>query len=92
MTTSKSPTLQLLLTEIDECKSSPCLNGGTCVDGVYNFTCVCPSWFIGKRCEGSITLKSYYVVVFGGLRTVDGYTRARYSVSIRAKISDAWVT
>ncbi|XP_020601924.1 coagulation factor XII-like, partial [Orbicella faveolata] len=39
-------------TETDECKSSPCLNGGTCVDGLYDFTCVCPSAFIGKRCEG----------------------------------------
>lgn len=38
--------------ETDECKSNPCLNGGTCVDGVHNFTCVCPGIYIGRRCEG----------------------------------------
>ena len=40
--------------ETDECKSNPCLNGGTCVDGVYNFSCVCPSAFNGRRCEGAV--------------------------------------
>lgn len=43
------------VTETDECKSSPCLNGGTCVDGLYDFSCVCTILFIGKRCEGSVT-------------------------------------
>ena len=43
-----------LFSETDECKSNPCLNGGTCVDGVYNFTCVCPSAFNGRRCEGAV--------------------------------------
>ena len=47
--------LSFFVTETDECKSSPCLNGGTCVDGLYDFTCVCPGLFIGKRCEGSVT-------------------------------------
>ncbi|KAL9984806.1 hypothetical protein ACROYT_G007141 [Oculina patagonica] len=38
-------------TEFDECSSSPCLNGGTCTDGVNNFTCSCPSPFFGHRCQ-----------------------------------------
>lgn len=54
--TNKRQSPEILLTERDECKSSPCLNGGTCVDGVYNFTCVCQSAFNGKRCEGTVTL------------------------------------
>lgn len=51
----------IFFTETDECKSSPCLNGGTCVDGLYDFTCVCLSAFIGKRCEGSVT--SYNLII-----------------------------
>jgi len=27
---------------IDECRSSPCLNGATCIDGVAEFHCHCP--------------------------------------------------
>ena len=38
--------------EFDECSSSPCLNGGTCTDGVYNFTCSCPSPYFGDKCQG----------------------------------------
>ena len=28
-----------------------CLNFGTCVDGVNDYTCNCPSWAIGRHCE-----------------------------------------
>ena len=38
--------------EFDECFSSPCLNGGTCTDGVNNFTCSCPSPYFGDKCQG----------------------------------------
>ena len=29
----------------------PCLNGGTCIDGVAKTTCVCPPGFDGDKCE-----------------------------------------
>ena len=45
---------KFFLTDTDECVSNPCLNGGTCIDGVYNFTCVCPGAFVGHRCEGTL--------------------------------------
>ncbi|KFW87216.1 Sushi, nidogen and EGF-like domain-containing protein 1, partial [Phalacrocorax carbo] len=38
-------------TEVNECESSPCLNGGHCVDLVDNYTCVCLEPFVGQRCE-----------------------------------------
>jgi len=39
------------LAEVNECESSPCLNGGHCIDLVDNYTCVCLEPFVGQRCE-----------------------------------------
>ena len=44
--------------EFDECASSPCLNGGTCTDGINNYTCACPSPFFGRQCQGTETTYS----------------------------------
>ncbi|KAI8427603.1 hypothetical protein MSG28_002096 [Choristoneura fumiferana] len=38
-------------TNWDECWSSPCLNGGTCLDGIASYNCSCPDGFIGDNCE-----------------------------------------
>ena len=37
--------------DIDECASDPCSNGGTCSDLVNKFVCNCPSGYGGVRCE-----------------------------------------
>ena len=37
--------------ETDECASSPCQNGGTCVDGVNSYTCNCNVGYAGANCE-----------------------------------------
>ena len=29
----------------DECASSPCQNGGKCIDGMQSYTCVCPNHY-----------------------------------------------
>lgn len=44
--------------EFDECSSSPCLNGGTCTDGINNYTCACPPPFFGRQCQGTETTHS----------------------------------
>ena len=40
----------ILLKEINECSSSPCVNG-TCNDVVNNYTCTCFGGFEGRDCE-----------------------------------------
>ena len=41
-------------TDVDECRGSPCQNGGACVDGVGRFTCVCPPGFEDPVCGTNI--------------------------------------
>lgn len=36
---------------IDECASQPCLNGGSCLDHVNDFTCNCSPQFMGTTCN-----------------------------------------
>ena len=38
-------------TNIDECASSPCINGGSCFDEDAGYTCNCPSQFFGDTCS-----------------------------------------
>ncbi|NXE90422.1 PGCA protein, partial [Menura novaehollandiae] len=37
--------------DTDECHSSPCLNGATCVDGIDSFKCFCLPSYGGDLCE-----------------------------------------
>ncbi|XP_022249118.1 protein eyes shut homolog [Limulus polyphemus] len=41
-------------TNYNECQSSPCLYGATCVDYVASFKCVCSEGFTGQFCEVNI--------------------------------------
>lgn len=40
-----------MFVDIDECASSPCQNGGTCVDAVNMYSCNCPATAMGTYCE-----------------------------------------
>ena len=51
--------IQILYADIDECASSPCQNGGTCVDGVNSYTCNCDVGYAGKNCEPGNILMIY---------------------------------
>uniref|UniRef100_A0ACB8E6C3 Uncharacterized protein n=1 Tax=Sphaerodactylus townsendi TaxID=933632 RepID=A0ACB8E6C3_9SAUR len=37
--------------DIDECHSSPCLNGATCADGIHTFKCLCLPSYGGDLCD-----------------------------------------
>uniref|UniRef100_A0A672J0C2 Delta-like protein n=1 Tax=Salarias fasciatus TaxID=181472 RepID=A0A672J0C2_SALFA len=36
---------------INDCVSTPCKNGGTCIDGVNSFQCFCPDGWEGRVCD-----------------------------------------
>lgn len=40
-----------LLTDIDECQSSPCAEGSTCLDQINGYRCSCPPGHAGARCQ-----------------------------------------
>ena len=41
----------IFFSDIDECHSNPCINNGTCVDGIASWTCACLHGFIGVHCQ-----------------------------------------
>lgn len=47
----------------DDCDSDPCQNGGICIDGINQFTCLCDSTHTGDFCQRSCTSK--LDIVFG---------------------------
>uniref|UniRef100_A0A671QZ44 Neurogenic locus notch homolog protein 3-like n=1 Tax=Sinocyclocheilus anshuiensis TaxID=1608454 RepID=A0A671QZ44_9TELE len=53
--TSTTEKGNLCQVNINECASSPCLNRGTCVDGVASFTCVCEPPYSGPTCAELLT-------------------------------------
>ena len=43
-----------LISDINECSSVPCLNGGSCIDQVNRYACSCPGGYTGTNCgEGN---------------------------------------
>ena len=44
----------IVLVDIDECSSFPCMNEGTCIDAVNSYTCACVDGmpiYTGTQCE-----------------------------------------
>ena len=51
--TRTSRALSITISDIDECASNPCQNGGTCKDAVNEFSCACLAGTTGRFCETS---------------------------------------
>lgn len=41
----------VFLTDVDDCQSEPCENGGTCIDKIDSFLCLCLPSYGGDTCE-----------------------------------------
>ena len=52
----------LCLLDIDECGSSPCMSGGTCLDEVNRYTCQCVDGFTSINCEAGLPFFNLFIV------------------------------
>lgn len=43
--------------DIDDCLSSPCQNGGTCIDEINSFVCLCLPSYGGSLCEKGVGVR-----------------------------------
>ena len=47
----------ITFTDVDLCKSNPCLNNGTCTKGDNTYTCSCNGDYTGQKCESKSSRK-----------------------------------
>ena len=52
-----------LISDVNECLSGPCQNGGTCINGLSFFFCFCPSDYSGVTCGRRKLLSCYQRVM-----------------------------
>jgi len=46
------------IANIDDCGTTPCLHGGTCLDGLNSFVCQCAVGMLGNNCQNDTTTVS----------------------------------
>ena len=55
------------VSDIDDCKTKPCKNGGRCSDHVNDFSCDCVAGWTGKTCNESrfiMKTESQFLIIF----------------------------
>lgn len=56
-----------ILIDVNDCKENPCLNGGTCIDGINNYQCICKEGWEGVHCNISKSPTSHFDATDGKL-------------------------
>ncbi|XP_043933060.1 venom prothrombin activator vestarin-D1-like [Protopterus annectens] len=59
-------------TDVDECKSSPCLHNGTCQNTPGSFACQCTGGYEGQYCDADIDECTKFSPCPDGFQCVDG--------------------
>jgi len=49
--------------DVNECNSTPCKNGGTCINTVGNYECKCKPGYTGKHCNQGNLLNTHYTFI-----------------------------
>jgi len=68
----------LFSSDTDECTSSPCDNGGLCLNTVGSFRCFCRPGFAGDTCSGekkTTHAPSFFIVIDTIVSFLIGQTR-----------------
>ena len=52
-----------LLIEINECESSPCLNGASCVDNINRYSCSCLAEYTDPECATGAVVFLHVVAI-----------------------------
>lgn len=59
-----------------DCASTPCLHGGSCVDLIDKYACFCTEGYTGKTCEVDVDMcknaASNHSLCFNGATCIDG--------------------
>ena len=50
--------------DIDECSSNPCQNGGTCNDDINGYICTCVEGYDGHTCDNGTSVILYQVISY----------------------------
>ena len=54
----------IFFSDINECESSPCQNGGACTDKVNGYECTCAAGYAGADCEtGKLQMFKFHLAV-----------------------------
>ena len=68
---------------MNECDPSACQNGGTCIDGINQYSCICVAGFIGTDCESNLIFWFCYSYVANDLKP--------WSWNVAAFFSSIWL-
>ncbi|XP_053535337.1 protein jagged-2 isoform X1 [Ictalurus punctatus] len=52
---------------VNDCAPSPCVNGGTCLDGINSFSCICRNGWEGQLCDHEVNECESEPCMNGGL-------------------------
>jgi len=76
-------------TDTDECLSNPCENGGTCVNKINEFECVCPPPITGTTCTEGYGLADVSCLIDGAVDYLTAFVLLKMCPSKQSDISSS---